>query len=195
MRAFTRSVSAYVAGLVTFLVGGAIRSVDDVKPSEAVSAPVEVIVDRISLDEGGRARLQEALEQAWSRSDGRAHVITDDDKVAKITRGLACPSCSRTFDPPRAGLFSYNNPAGACATCRGFGRTIGIDWHKVIPDHDKTLAQGAAPLPNVKLDTQLPTCGPVVMDNGGAFTMTIYGAALMQFSLQAKPGRLLDVTA
>jgi len=135
-------------GYRRLLVGGAIRSVDDVKPSEAVHAPVEVIVDRVTLDntgldESGRARLQEALEQAWSRSDGRAHVITDDDKVTKVARGLACPSCSRSFDPPRPGLFSYNNPAGACATCRGFGRTIGIDWHKVIPDHDKTLAQGA----------------------------------------------------
>jgi len=130
-------------GYRRLLVGGVIRTVDDVKPSEAVSAPVEVVVDRISLDESGRARLQEALEQAWSRSEGRAHVITDDDKVTKVARGLACPSCSRTFDPPRPGLFSYNNPAGACATCRGFGRTIGIDWHKVIPDPDLTLARGA----------------------------------------------------
>jgi excinuclease ABC subunit A len=130
-------------GYRRLFVGGAIRSVDDLKPSEAVNAPVEVVVDRISLDEDGRARLQEALEQAWSRSDGRAHVITDDDKLTKVARGLACPSCSRNFDPPRPGLFSYNNPSGACATCRGFGRTIGIDWHKVIPDHDKTLAQGA----------------------------------------------------
>lgn len=60
---------------------------------------------------------------------------------------------------------------------------------------EKALANGAAPLPNVKLNTQLPTAGPVVMDNGGAFTVTIYGAALMKFSLQAKPGKLLAVTA
>lgn len=123
-------------------IGGELRSIDDVKPSEAANASVEVVVDRISLDEGGRRRLQEALEQAWSRSEGRARVVLDDDRVIPIARGLACPSCARSFEPPRAGLFSYNNPAGACPTCRGFGRTIGIDWHKVIPDDRKTLAQG-----------------------------------------------------
>ena len=123
-------------------VGGEIRTVEDVKPSEAANASVEVIVDRISLDEEGKRRLQEALEAAWSRSEGRARVVLDDDRVIQVARGLACPSCARSFEPARPGLFSYNNASGACPTCRGFGRTIGIDWHKVIPDDRKSLAQG-----------------------------------------------------
>ena len=40
-------------------------------------------------------------------------------------------------------LFSFNSPIGACETCRGFGRTIGIDYDLVIPDDTKTLAGGA----------------------------------------------------
>ena len=40
-------------------------------------------------------------------------------------------------------LFSFNSPIGACETCRGFGRTIGIDYDLVIPDDTKTLADGA----------------------------------------------------
>jgi len=39
--------------------------------------------------------------------------------------------------------FSFNSPIGACETCRGFGRTIGIDYDLVIPDDTKTLAGGA----------------------------------------------------
>ncbi len=62
---------------------------------------------------------------------------------ATVTRGLACPKCSRAFDPPRAGLFSYNSPFGACEACRGFGRLIAIDWDKVIADPRKTLGGGA----------------------------------------------------
>src|SRR5262249_31407023 len=46
-------------------------------------------------------------------------------------------------EPPRPGLFSYNSPLGACESCRGFGRTISVDWDKVIPDHGRTIAQGA----------------------------------------------------
>ncbi|MDN5865514.1 MAG: excinuclease ABC subunit A [Gammaproteobacteria bacterium] len=40
-------------------------------------------------------------------------------------------------------LFSFNSPAGACDTCRGFGRTQGIDYGLVIPDESKSLADGA----------------------------------------------------
>ena len=40
-------------------------------------------------------------------------------------------------------LFSFNSPIGACETCRGFGRTIGIDYDLVIPDETKSLADGA----------------------------------------------------
>ena len=46
------------------------------------------------------------------------------------------------FEPPRAGLFSYNSPLGACTDCRGFGRVIAVDWDKVIPDKTKTIAKG-----------------------------------------------------
>ena len=40
-------------------------------------------------------------------------------------------------------LFSFNSPVGACETCRGFGRVIGIDFGLVVPDATKTLAEGA----------------------------------------------------
>ncbi|AKT41906.1 excinuclease ABC subunit UvrA [Chondromyces crocatus] len=60
-----------------------------------------------------------------------------------LVRGLSCPSCARSFDPPRPGLFSYQSPAGACPACRGFGRTIGIDWNKVFPEPHRALDDGA----------------------------------------------------
>ncbi len=60
-----------------------------------------------------------------------------------MTRGLNCPKCGRSFEPPRAGLFSYNSPLGACADCRGFGRIISVDWDKVIPNPDLPLSKNA----------------------------------------------------
>ena len=41
------------------------------------------------------------------------------------------------------GLFSFNHPLGACPECRGFGRVIGLDWNKIIPNPALTLAEGA----------------------------------------------------
>ena len=40
-------------------------------------------------------------------------------------------------------LFNYNNPYGACPTCEGYGKTLGIDPNKVIPDKSKSIYEGA----------------------------------------------------
>jgi excinuclease ABC subunit A len=139
-------------GYRRIVVGGAVREIDDVRPSEA-TAPgvrVEVVVDRVGVSARETQRLQEAIEAAWARGAGRADLRVEPRagdsngaEVLRVARGLVCPQCARAFDPPRPGLFSYNSPFGACDVCRGFGRIIAIDWDKVIPDPRKPLRSGA----------------------------------------------------
>jgi excinuclease ABC subunit A len=133
-------------GYRRLVIGGAVRELDEVRPSEA-TAPgvrVEVVVDRVSVSSRERRRLEEAIEAAWSRGAGRAELRSEGGEMHAIAhRGLACPKCARTFEPPRPGLFSYNSPFGACDACRGFGRVITIDWDKVIPDPRKSIGAGA----------------------------------------------------
>jgi excinuclease ABC subunit A len=136
------------AGLRRLWVADSVRDIDTVKPSEilAEGSRVDVVIDRISVRDSARGRLQEALEQAWGLTDGLAAVVVDGANGASrksFRRGLVCPSCARGFEPPRSGLFSYQSPVGACETCKGFGRVIGIDFGKVFPDPSKTLAKGA----------------------------------------------------
>ncbi|HEY3595504.1 MAG TPA: excinuclease ABC subunit UvrA, partial [Polyangiaceae bacterium] len=123
---------------------GQALDLDQVRPSEALAdgGVIEVVVDRLKAPRGQVRRLEEAIEQAWRRSQGTATVFADGE-ARPLREGLACPSCARSFDPPRAGLFSYQSPVGACPSCRGFGRTIGIDWNKVIPDDNLSIAKGA----------------------------------------------------
>jgi excinuclease ABC subunit A len=147
-------------GYRRLLVGGTLRDIDSVKPSEACASlvRVEVVVDRVSVHEKDALRLQQAIEVAWERGEGRAEVrreravetgpavssATVTHELHKpIVRGLVCPKCARAFEPPRPQLFSYNSPLGACDECRGFGRVISVDWDKVFPDPRKTLAGGA----------------------------------------------------
>ncbi len=130
-------------GVRRLRVGGAVTNIDEVKPSVASGAEVEVIVDRLRIEASERPRLREGIERAFDKA-GVARVIVESSGVAlTFGKGLACPVCARGFSAPRPGLFSYNQATGACATCRGFGRTIGIDWEKVIPDPSKSIAQGA----------------------------------------------------
>ena len=95
-----------------------------------------------------RGRIVEAIEAALKHGQGRVTVLLLRGTEARPTRlrfsaGLHCPDCDIHYRDPTPSLFSFNSPIGACDTCRGFGRTIGIDYGLVIPDETRTLAGGA----------------------------------------------------
>ncbi len=131
-------------GYRRLLVQNEVRELESLRPSEATdpAGVAQVVLDRVTLVPGSLGRITQALETAWSRAEGEA-LCTTPTGARKLRRGLVCPRCARAFEPARPGLFSYQSPVGACATCRGFGRTIGIDWGKVIPDASLSLAGGA----------------------------------------------------
>ncbi|HEX3770230.1 MAG TPA: excinuclease ABC subunit UvrA [Polyangiaceae bacterium] len=132
-------------GYRRLVIGGVVREIDEVRPSEA-TAPgvrVEVVVDRVTVRKSEARRLQEAIEAAWTHGHGQADLRVEGAAPVSVRRGLVCPRCARSFEPPRPGLFSYNSPFGACDACRGFGRVIAVDWAKVIPDPGRSLKAGA----------------------------------------------------
>jgi len=109
---------------------------------------LDVIQDRIALSGTKRTRAVESLEAALKHGQGRVtvHRLGPDRTPAATLRfssDLHCADCDIHYRDPTPGLFSFNSPEGACDTCRGFGRTIGIDYGLAIPDDTKTLAQGA----------------------------------------------------
>src|SRR5690606_5893021 len=56
----------------------------------------------------------------------------------RFSAGLHCAECDIEYREPIPNFFSFNSPIGACDTCRGFGRVIGVDWSLVVPDESKT---------------------------------------------------------
>lgn len=127
-------------------VGTKVRDLDQVKPSEVTngrSTTLHVVADRTVARERDRARLVEAIEMAMRRGMGRASVWSPSGDELGFSEGLDCPRCDRSFRRATPGLFSFNNPIGACETCRGFGRTIEIDLDRVIPDYSLSIEDGA----------------------------------------------------
>ena len=106
---------------------------------------IEVIQDRVAFDADNRSRLIEALETALKFGNGRLTVrLAESEDVAfKFSAHRHCAPCDLSYGDPVPNSFSFNSPIGACENCRGFGRTIGIDYRLVIPDEEKTLAGGA----------------------------------------------------
>ncbi|MDP2969788.1 MAG: excinuclease ABC subunit UvrA, partial [Deltaproteobacteria bacterium] len=100
-----------------------------------------LLIDRLSSEEKNRSRLTEAIQSGFHAGSGKLEVIGEDGKRMAFNRSYSCNRCGRTFSEPAPLLFSFNSPVGACPTCQGFGRVIGIDWQKVIPDPKKTLKE------------------------------------------------------
>src|SRR5438270_871195 len=115
----------------------------DPKKVKHLGARVQVIQDRIAITKENRARLVEALETALRFGKGKVNIV-DPERNAEhpFSTGWHCAHCDVDIRPPTPGLFSFNNPLGACPECRGFGRTITIDLNKAIPDRSLSIKQG-----------------------------------------------------
>ncbi|MBB1075909.1 excinuclease ABC subunit A [Rhodoferax sp. 4810] len=124
---------------------------------------LDVVADRFRLGAAERARVLEAIEVALKHGSGRINVcvlnvplaLTDKGRVAtesevklapeiwRFSTGLHCPESNLRYTDPIASMFSFNSAVGACDTCRGFGRVIGVDYGLVIPNDKLTLRAGA----------------------------------------------------
>jgi len=106
-------------------------------------------------EDGGElpARLVETVEQGYALGAGRIEALEVPDAAADAeaaeeaprrriySRSLICSECGHTSRAPTPPLFSFNSPLGACPECQGFGRVIGIDPERVIPDPTRTLEE------------------------------------------------------
>ena len=109
---------------------------------------IEVIQDRLRCTTANKGRLVEAIEAALRYGQGLLKLYDlDDNKKAFNPRAfsvaLQCAKCKIRYKEPVPSHFSFNSPMGACDSCRGFGRIMGIDYRLVIPDESKSLADGA----------------------------------------------------
>jgi excinuclease ABC subunit A len=125
---------------------------------EAQHIVLDVIADRFRIDTAGQGRVLEAIELALKRGTGRmdVHVFAEKSdnsgstdeapkvlEVWKFSLGLHCPESDLRYTEPTGSMFSFNSAVGACETCRGFGRVIGVDYNLVIPNDKFTLRGGA----------------------------------------------------
>jgi excinuclease ABC subunit A len=102
---------------------------------------LSLLIDRLISEDKERSRLSEAIQRGFQVGNGKIELITENGEKMAFHRSFSCNRCGRNFSEPEPLLFSFNSPLGACSTCQGFGRIIGIDWQKVIPDPKKTLKE------------------------------------------------------
>ena len=132
------------------LDGVATRLEDATAPLEALKPTSLIIIqDRLKTTPANRARFVEACEQAYHFGKGKLtlHPVAPEASAPVPARRFSnrwhCATCDIEYREPSPALFSFNHPVGACPACKGFGRIITIDYRLAIPDHSKTLAEGA----------------------------------------------------
>ncbi|WP_341921235.1 excinuclease ABC subunit UvrA [Polaromonas sp. YR568] len=109
---------------------------------------LDVVADRFRVQTAEKARVIEAIELALKRG-GRLNVYVQSaqegavEEMWRFSSGLHCPESDLRYADPTPSLFSFNSAMGACDTCRGFGRVIGVDYGLVIPNDKLTLRSGA----------------------------------------------------
>jgi excinuclease ABC subunit A len=135
-------------GFVRVRIDGHMHEVRDI-PALAKNKrhTVEAVVDRLVAKEAVRGRLTESVETALRMADGVAVVAHEtaagEWRSTLYSERYACTRCNISFEELTPRLFSFNSPYGACPRCHGLGTYLEFDEELVVPDRDKTLAQGA----------------------------------------------------
>jgi excinuclease ABC subunit A len=137
--------------------GHARREVVRMEPGErwpAARDPLPLVLGRFAAGAEAAARVTATIEEAYRLTGGRVEARGEPrqapggeaatpsaPRTRFYSRDLACPVCGEGMRRPTPPLFSFNSPLGACPACQGFGRVIGIDRQRVVPDPRRSLAE------------------------------------------------------
>ena len=116
--------AARAAGFVRIRVDGAMHDLDALPEFPAdVPHTVELVVDRLVVKEGVRARLTDSVELALRHGSGLLTYLArppdGEEREETLSERNACPDCGIVFDELDAASFSFNSPRGACPVCGG----------------------------------------------------------------------------
>jgi excinuclease ABC subunit A len=116
---------------------------DDVQLDPAKSHRLDLVIDRVAVKDGVRARVLDAVELALKHAGGLVRIVPTDGDEMLMSERFACTECGITLPPVEPQLFSFNSPKGACPTCHGLGVRTLADVDKMVPDPSLSLKQGA----------------------------------------------------
>lgn len=146
-------------GFARILLDGEVKFIEElVNPAESagkkkkaakISGETEILIDRASVnpeDEDTNFRLADSVQTAFFEGEGDCFVYAEDPETKAFTRNTYSDRFEldgMTFTEPSVNFFSFNNPYGACQTCEGYGKVLGIDEDLVIPDKSLSVYEGA----------------------------------------------------
>jgi excinuclease ABC subunit A len=141
-------------GFARILINGEVKFIEEIlstanetgrkKKSPKVEEEFEVLIDRTAVnpeDEDTTFRISDSVQTAFFEGEGDCRVYAEGHPKQHFSDRFELDGM--TFTEPSINFFSFNNPFGACQTCEGFGKVLGIDEDLVIPDKSLSVYEGA----------------------------------------------------
>ncbi|MEO5600176.1 MAG: excinuclease ABC subunit UvrA [Cyclobacteriaceae bacterium] len=146
-------------GFARILVNGEVKFIEEIltpeettgkkKKSVKIEGETEILIDRASVnpeDDDTNYRLSDSVQTAFFEGEGDCLVYSEIPDKGAFKRHHFSDKFEldgMSFTEPSVNFFSFNNPYGACQTCEGFGKVLGIDEDLVIPDKSLSVYEGA----------------------------------------------------
>lgn len=135
--------SARKSGFVRVRIDGIIYDLsEEIKLEKNKKHTIEIVVDRLIVNNEIISRLADSLETASGLSKGLIVVSVIGGEDLTFSQNYACPEHGASIEELSPRMFSFNNPFGACPKCTGLGVFMKVDPELIIPDYSKTINQG-----------------------------------------------------
>ncbi|WP_372368977.1 excinuclease ABC subunit UvrA [Candidatus Uabimicrobium sp. HlEnr_7] len=143
-----------IDGFVRIRIDGKIFRLDEeIQLQRYEKHTLELVIDRLKVEEKERGRIHESIEQAINITGGLVAVDSEDEVYQMHSVHLSCPSCGISIPEMEPRLFSFNNAQGACSDCNGKGIKESFELNLLVPDEDLSIEDGA--IKCIKKDGQI----------------------------------------
>ncbi|MGZ9432418.1 excinuclease ABC subunit UvrA [Mycoplasma sp. 613B] len=119
---------------------------DEIKLEKNKKHNIEIVVDRLSIEEKNRGKITESIDVAADYSQGIVNVEILNQKTITFSKQQACPYGD--FNMPHIDTkdFSFNSPSGMCDKCKGIGVILRADFDLIVPNKFFSIQEGAIKL-------------------------------------------------
>lgn len=131
-------------GFLYARVDGVVSEVlEDLKLDRYKNHSVEIVVDKLRVEQTDDKRLRDSLAAAMRHGDGLIMILdADSGELRHYSKRLMCPVTGLAYRDPSPHNFSFNSPHGACSRCKGLGYVNILDVDKICPDKSLSVYDG-----------------------------------------------------
>ena len=132
-------------GFLNVRIDGILKEIKpDMRLERYKQHDIEVVIDKLQVNETAQKRLKKSLQLAMLHGDGMVAIVQKDSTdIRFLSKQLMCPDSGIAYAEPAPHNFSFNSPKGCCPHCHGMGYINQIDIEKIIPDTSVSIYDGA----------------------------------------------------